>query len=592
MIESAGLGSGDRVLEIGTGSGYAAAVMAEIAGTVTTVERHGGLADAARARLAAEGYGTVAVHVGDGTLGWADSAPYDAILVAAGGPSVPQALKEQLAPGGRLVIPVGETGAAQGQSLLKVTRTGPNDWTQERISGVRFVPLIGAQGWTEEGRRAASAQGPGRSLPEMIADAAEPLPGFEDPAFGRMFDRWADRRVILLGEASHGTSEFYRTRAAITRHLITHRGYDIVAVEADWPDAAAVNRFVGHHARRQFEAPAFIRFPTWMWRNTVVEGFADWLRGHNDGVAPDRRAGFYGLDIYNLRDSIAAVLTYLDAHDPEAARIAREWYGCLTPWQKDPATYGRAVLSRGYETCEEKVIAQLRDLLEKRLELEGQDEASFLDAAQNARLVRSAERYYRVMYYGGAESWNLRDSHMFETLEHLLDARGPKSKAVVWAHNSHIGDARATEMGKVQGEHNIGQLCRERFGEDVALIGMGTHTGTVAAATDWGGDMEVKTVRPSCEDSYERLCHEAGQPRFLLDLAAAGPLGERLAEERLQRFIGVIYRPETELQSHYAETALSRQYDAWLWFDETTAVTPLAPDHRRAGAPDTWPFGT
>nr|WP_299656125.1 erythromycin esterase family protein [uncultured Jannaschia sp.] len=407
-----------------------------------------------------------------------------------------------------------------------------------------------------------------------------------------MFDRWADRRVILLGEASHGTSEFYRTRAAITRHLITHRGYDIVAVEADWPDAAAVNRFVGHHARRQFEAPAFIRFPTWMWRNTVVEGFADWLRGHNDGVAPDRRAGFYGLDIYNLRDSIAAVLTYLDAHDPEAARIAREWYGCLTPWQKDPATYGRAVLSRGYETCEEKVIAQLRDLLEKRLELEGQDEASFLDAAQNARLVRSAERYYRVMYYGGAESWNLRDSHMFETLEHLLDARGPKSKAVVWAHNSHIGDARATEMGKVQGEHNIGQLCRERFGEDVALIGMGTHTGTVAAATDWGGDMEVKTVRPSCEDSYERLCHEAGQPRFLLDLAAAGPLGERLAEERLQRFIGVIYRPETELQSHYAETALSRQYDAWLWFDETTAVTPLAPDHRRAGAPDTWPFGT
>ncbi|EAR51111.1 hypothetical fusion protein [Oceanicola granulosus HTCC2516] len=593
MIEAVEVRPGERVLEVGTGSGYAAAILAEIAGAVHSIERHAPLAGTARERLAAAGYGSVEVHVGDGTLGWAEAAPYDAILVAAGGPLVPEALKAQLAPGGRLVIPVGDVAAAEGQSLLKITRTGDDRWEQERIAGVRFVPLIGAQGWAEDGSRAASSHVPARSrsLPETIAEAAEPLPAFDDPAFGRLFDRWADRRVVLLGEASHGTDDFYRARAAVTRHLIAHHGFSIVAVEADWPDAAAVDRFVRHHAAREFEEPAFTRFPTWMWRNEAVADFADWLRGHNDGVPPARRAGFYGLDIYNMRGSIAAVLAYLDAHDPEAARIARERYGCLTPWQSDPATYGRAVLSRGYEDCEAEVIAQLRDLLEKRLDYETRDGQSFLDAAQNARLVRSAERYYRIMYYGGAESWNLRDSHMFETLEHLLEARGPEAKAVVWAHNSHIGDARATEMGAVRGEHNIGQLCRERFGDEAALVGMGTHTGTVAAATNWDGEMEVKRVRPSREDSYERLCHEAGQPRFLLDLAADGPLRTRLAEERLQRFIGVIYRPETELQSHYAQASLSRQYDGWLWIDETRAVTPLAPEHRHPGTPETWPFG-
>uniref|UniRef100_UPI0038991AB2 erythromycin esterase family protein n=1 Tax=Halovulum marinum TaxID=2662447 RepID=UPI0038991AB2 len=455
------------------------------------------------------------------------------------------------------------------------------------------MPLIGDQGWTEDGSRAASSHvaGRSRSLPEMIASTAEPLPRLDDPAFGRFFDRWADRRVVLLGEASHGTEEFYRARAAVTRHLVAQHGFTIVAVEADWPDAAAVNRFVGHHAKQEFEEPAFARFPTWMWRNTAVADFADWMRGHNDGVAPGRRAGFYGLDIYNMRGSIAAVLAYLDAHDPEAARIARERYGCLTPWQRDPATYGRAVLNRGYGNCEDEVVAQLRDLLEKRLDYEARDGHGFLDAAQNARLVRSAERYYRIMYYGGTESWNLRDSHMFETLEHLLEARGPEAKAVVWAHNSHIGDARATEMGAVRGEHNIGQVCRERFGIDAALIGMGTHAGTLAAATAWNGEMEVKRVRPSREDSYERLCHDAGQPRFLLDLAADEPLRRRLLEERLERFIGVIYRPETELRSHYAQACLPRQFDGWIWFDETRAVTPLAPERRQPGTPDTWPFG-
>ena len=594
MIEAAEVRPGDRVLEVGAGSGYAAAVMAEIAEHVHAIERHAPLGETGAERLRNASYDNVEVHVADGTLGWPEGAPYDAIVVAAGGPSVPRALKEQLKEGGRLVIPVGDAASFAGQTLLKVTRRGPERWDEERLSAVRFVPLVGAQGWTEDGRRPAEIRVPAknRTLPQMIADAAEPLPDFEDPDFGRVFDRYGDRRVVLLGEASHGTSEFYRARAAITRRLVERHGFDIVAVEADWPDAAAVDRYIGHRPLREEAEPAFRRFPTWMWRNTDVEAFTRWLRAHNDGVRdPARRVGFYGLDLYDLRASIAAVLDYLDEVDPQAAKIARERYACLTPWARDPATYGRAVLSQGYRDCEAKVMAQLRDLLRRQLDYEEKDGASFLDAAQNARLIRSAEQYYRAMYYGGAESWNLRDSHMFETLEYLLEARGADAKAVVWAHNSHIGDARATEMGALRGEHNIGQLCRQRWGDEAALIGFGTHAGTVAAATDWGGDMEVKSVRPSREDSYERLFHDAGEPRFLLDLGGDDEVRRRLEDERLERFIGVIYRPESELLSHYANATLPRQFDAWLWFDETRAVTPIGPGHRREGVPDTWPFG-
>ena len=592
MVEAAEIRPGNRVLEIGAGSGYAAAVMAQIAEKVISIERHAPLAETARDNLAKAGVSNVDIKVGDGTAGWPGAAPFDAILVAAGGPSVPASLKTQLREGGRMVIPVGDADTVQ--TLLRITRTGADSWDEEKLGAVRFVPLIGAEGWTEDGRRSASshvpAQNSGKTLPQMVAEVAEPLPDIESAEFGKVFDRYGDRRVVLLGEASHGTSEFYRARAAITRHLIEHHGFNIVAVEADWPDAAAINRYAQHHAGRESEEPPFTRFPTWMWRNTVVEGFSHWLRTYN-ATGAGNNVGFYGLDIYNMRGSIAAVLDYLDEVDPEAARIARERYGCLTPWQRDPATYGRAVLSQSYRDCEDEVVAQLRDLLERRLDYEAQDGASFLDAAQNARLVRSAERYYRIMYYGGAESWNLRDTHMFETLEHLLDAGGSDAKAVVWAHNSHIGDARATEMGKVRDELNIGQLCRERFGDGAALVGFGTHTGTVAAASDWGGEMEVKRVRPSHADSYERICHEAGVPRFLLDMRRDEALRRRLMDQKLERFIGVIYRPETELMSHYSDAVLPRQFDAWVWFDETSAVTPLGSEHRRDGVPDTYPFG-
>jgi erythromycin esterase-like protein len=532
----------------------------------------------------------------NGTKGWPDAAPYDAILVAAGGPEVPPALKQQLAVGSRLVIPVGED--VFDQRLLKITREGEADFDEEDLGGVRFVPLIGEQGWVEDGRQAASNHVPGgsrgRTLPEMIAEAAEPLPDLEDAAFGRLFDRFADRRVVLLGETSHGTSEFYLARAAITRHLIGEHGFTILAVEADWPDAATVDRYVRHRLAGGGAEPPFQRFPTWMWRNVEVAELIEWMRAHNEGmVEMERRAGFYGLDIYNMGGSIAAVLDYLDNVHPKAAAVARKRYGCLTPWQKDPATYGHAVLTAGYRKCEQAVIDQCQELLQRRLEYAAEDGESFLDAAQNARLVTSAERYYRIMYYGGAESWNLRDTHMFETLEHLLEARGPKSKAIVWAHNSHIGDARFTDMGVVREQLNIGQLCRERFGDEAALIGFGTHTGTVAAATDWGGDMEVKRVRPSHRDSYERLFHDGGVPRFLLDLGKGRheALCNRLLEPRLERFIGVIYRPDTELMSHYSDASLPQQFEAYVWFDETSAVTPFGPEHAKEGAPETYPFG-
>jgi protein-L-isoaspartate(D-aspartate) O-methyltransferase len=594
MIEAAEVEPGERVLEVGAGSGYAAAVMSRIADRVHAIERHPSLADAARRRFRELGYGNVDLRVGDGTRGWPEAAPFDAILVAAGGPRVPEALKEQLAVGGRLVVPVGEE--ERRQKLLKITRTSAAEYEEEDLGGVMFVPLVGEQGWAEDGRRSATSHVPGqsrgRTLPEMIADAAEPLPPIDDPAFGRLFDRFADRRVVLLGEASHGTSEFYRARAAITRRLIEEHGFAIVAVEADWPDAAAVDRHVRHRPAREGAEPPFQRFPTWMWRNTDVAALVDWMREHNGSMPePDRRAGFHGLDLYNMSGSIAAVLEYLDQVDPEAAAAARERYGCLTPWQKEPSTYGRAVLTSGYRKCEQAVIDQCRELRRRRLDYAAQDGEGFLDAAQNARLVASAERYYRIMYYGGAESWNLRDTHMFETLQHLLEARGPGSKAVVWAHNSHIGDARHTEMGIVREELNIGQLCRERFGDEAALVGFGTHTGTVAAASDWGGEMEVKRVRPSRPDSYERLCHDAGIPRFLLDLRRDEALRRCLLEPRLERFIGVVYRPDTELTSHYADASLPRQFDAFVWFDETSAVTPLGPEHARAGVPDTYPFG-
>ncbi|TWI05759.1 protein-L-isoaspartate(D-aspartate) O-methyltransferase [Luteimonas cucumeris] len=600
MAQAARIRAGDRVLEIGAGSGYAAAVIAAIGAQVFAIERHAELAELARDRFARLGYANIELRVGDGSVGWPEAAPFDVILAAAGGPSVPALLLRQLVTGGRLVMPVGDTQGSQ--RLLKLTATGQDNYESEDLGPVAFVPLIGKHGWsTSDARTPSPALDDGNdtddhdeaSILASIREAAVPLPEFDDPAFGRAFDDFAAARVILLGEASHGTSEFYLARAAITRRLIEAHGFNIVAVEADWPDAAAIDRHVRLKPARDDEAPAFQRFPTWMWRNAEVAGFVEWLRRHNSGRDPALRAGFYGLDLYSLNRSIRAVIDYLEGVDPEAARIARHRYGCLTPWAKAPAEYGHLALNAGYGMCERQVTDTLRALLERRLEYAAHDGESFLDAAQNARLVRNAEAYYRAMYYGTAESWNLRDTHMFETLQQLLAARGTDAKAVVWAHNSHIGDARHTEMGWTRGELNIGQLCREHFGEQAVSIGFGTHAGTVAAADDWDAPMQVMQVQPSLTGSYERLFHDAGHARCLCDLRAGrtGRLHERLARSRLERFIGVIYRPDSERLSHYAEAVLPRQFDALVWFDVTRAVDALPAPGRSGGVPDTWPFG-
>ncbi|SDV46860.1 erythromycin esterase family protein [Chitinasiproducens palmae] len=412
----------------------------------------------------------------------------------------------------------------------------------------------------------------------------------EDPAFGRLFDRFGASRVVLLGEASHGTAEFYRARAAITRHLIEAHGFSIVAVEADWPDAAAIERYVRDRAAVAAPSP-FQRFPFWMWRNREFADFVAALREINRSRPADARAAFYGLDLYSLSASMSAVVAYLDATDPGAAALARSRYACLTPWRRDPAVYGRAARHDGLGRCEAAVVAQLSDMLARRL-ADGTD-AALLDATQNARLVAAAERYYREMYRGSADSWNLRDTHMFETLCAVLDAHGPDSRAVVWAHNSHIGDARATRMGRDEGELNLGQLCRERFGEQAALVGFGTHTGEVAAASDWDGPLEIKRVLPARPDSQESRFHEAGLSRALLDLRTLAHPGLRLAlhAARLERFIGVIYRPETEYHSHYAEADLASQFYAYVWFDRTTAVTPVGMEPAHDGTLDLFPFG-
>jgi protein-L-isoaspartate(D-aspartate) O-methyltransferase len=652
MAEALEIQPGDKVLEIGAGSGYAAAVLSRLAREVWTVERHPSLAREARERMERLGYRNVYVLHGDGTLGWPEQAPYDAIVVAAGGPEIPPALLDQLAPGGRLVIPIGPD--LRTQNLVRVRRRQDGTVVREDLGGVRFVPLIGAQGWREEGggltapprapvadvgggpgepvtenpaagaeRRAAEAAGsvrpvsgeimgelavsgspaeivlrrprPARPVAEaaaMIGEDAEPFDDLETARLDALLDRIGDSRVVLLGEATHGTSEFYRFRARITRELILRKGFNLVAVEADWPDAAQIDRYVRDLGGPPAEEPTFSRFPTWMWRNREVRDFTHWLRDHNLGVRePGRRVSFHGLDVYSLYSSIGSVLRYLQEVDPEAARVARLRYGCLTPWEHDPALYGHAALTRRFPLCEAEVLTTLHEMLEKRLDYAARGGERFLDAVQNARIAANAERYYRAMYYGSAESWNLRDRHMFDTLLMLLSFRGPESRAVVWEHNSHIGNAGATEMG-ARGELNVGQLARDHFGDGAYLIGFGTDHGTVAAATDWDGEMEIKRVRPAHPDSYERLCHESGLPAFLLPLREPrrSTLREELEVPRLERAIGVIYRPETELLSHYFQAVLPWQFDEYAWFDETRAVTPLG-GQEVAGMPETYPFG-
>ena len=581
----------DRVLEVGAGSGYAAAVLAEIAADVYTIERHKILADTARSRLEQLGYGNIQVLFGDGTLGWPEHAPFDAIVVAAGGPDVPEHLKKQLAIGGRLVIPVGSS--LHTQKLLRVRRISENEYQEEDLGGVRFVPLIGAAGWEDEAAAKPATGRPEATLPELIYQSSEHFARIDHVNLDNLLERIGDSRLVLLGEASHGTAEFYEMRARITRELVENKGFNIIAVEADWPDAACIDHYIHDSSSDPLlESKPFSRFPTWMWANQSVLEFTHWLKAHNKKISsPEKQTGFYGLDLYSMFSSMEVVLNYLEEVDPETAEVARLRYGCLMPWANDPAMYAQVTITRQYRQCEKDVLDTLQNLLKKRVDYCRADGERFFNAEQNARLVANAERYYRTMYYAENNSWNQRDQHMFETLQSVLKYRGPTSKAVVWEHNSHIGDARATQMS-ARGEFNIGQLVRQEYGDNAYLIGFGTDHGTVAAASEWGGPMEVKQVQPSHIDSYERVCHETMTDNFLLPLRK--PLQEitrnKLLSERLERAIGVIYRPETELQSHYFYASLPRQFDEYIWFDETRAVEPLTRETIK-DMPDTFPFG-
>ena len=409
-----------------------------------------------------------------------------------------------------------------------------------------------------------------------------------------------DASLVLIGEATHGTHEFYRIRADLTRALIEHRGFTVVAVEADWPDAYRANRWVrmlGDDDTAEDALADFTRFPRWMWRNRDVVRFLRWLRAENADRPADARVGFYGLDLYSLHRSMARVIEYLDKVDPAAAERARHGYACFDVFGQDIQLYGYAASLNLERSCEDEVIQQLVELRRRAAEYAARDGRIAADeyfvAEQNARVVRNAETYYRAMFRGGAESWNVRDRHMMTTLEALRDHAGrggQPARAIVWAHNSHLGDARATSMADI-GELNLGQLARQRFGPSCVAIGMTTHDGEVTAAHEWDEPAALKTVRPSLAGSYERLFHDTGLPSFLLQLSTP-ELASALAGPRLERAIGVIYRPETERASHYFSARLPAQFEVLVHVDRTRALEPLEKWGRHEiDLPETYPTG-
>ena len=437
-----------------------------------------------------------------------------------------------------------------------------------------------------------------RNTVEAVRDAALWFPPTQD-GLAPLLDLIGDARIVLIGEATHGTDDFYRIRAKLTNALIRSKQFNLVAVEADWPDAYRVNNWVRLASEETGPAAAlddFVRFPRWMWRNTVVVDFIEWLRSYNSRRMASDRVGFYGLDLYSLHSSIDAVLKYLSKVDPEAAARARRRYSCFEAFGTDAAqSCGYAATLGLSRSCEDDVVAQLMEMRKAAHVYARRDgrvaEDEHFYAEQNARLVLNGERYYRTMFAGHVESWNLRDTHMIETLDSLLawtTERSGYARAVVWAHNSHLGDARATQMGEC-GELNLGQLSRQRHGGTVFVLGFTTHTGTVTAAREWDEPSERRRVRPSMPGSYERLFHETGLERFILPTAESR---EALADSRLERAIGVVYKPETERASHYFRARLGDQFDAVIHIDTSSALVPLERWSREnSDLPETYPTG-
>jgi len=441
------------------------------------------------------------------------------------------------------------------------------------------------------------------SLRDAVIGDAIPLRPNEMTDYDSLIDQIADARFVLIGEASHGTHEFYRERAQITKRLIAEKSFDAVAVEADFPDAYRINSYVrgvDNDPDAIDSLGGFKRFPAWMWRNADVLDFVGWLRSYNDDLKWDTaKVGFYGLDLYSLHTSMDTVLSYLEKIDPEAAKRAKERYSCFDHFGEDVQTYGYSAGLGLAKSCEDEVVSQLTEMTRHAADFAQRDGRAaadeFFSAEQNARLVKNAEQYYRMMYRSDVSSWNLRDRHMAETLvalERHLSKGGKPAKIVVWEHNSHLGDARATEMG-ARGELNVGQLARQRYGEDAVLIGFTTNHGTVTAASNWGDNAERKRVRPALADSVEEIFHQADLERFMLVLRGEGLSRTALTEPMLERAIGVIYRPETERHSHYFRTILPDQFDVVIHIDETRAVEPLerTSQWEKGEAPETFPMG-
>jgi len=418
------------------------------------------------------------------------------------------------------------------------------------------------------------------TLPELIYQSSEHFSNIDSANLDGLLERIGDSRLVLLGESSHGTEEFYEMRARITRELVEKKGFTVIAAEADWPDASLIDHFISRSNKQPvISYQPFGGFPSWMWKNQSIETFLGWLKEYNQQFySPVHAIRFYGLDIYNLFGSIEAVLNYLQDVDPAMAEVAYGHYGCLMPWANDPSSYSQFMEFRRHRGCKAQARIVLNALRKGQAYYQQIDKDRYFDAEQNAHLVINSEHYFRTKYQGVENSWNLRDESMFQTLLRILDYHGQASKIVVWAHNSHVGDARATQM-RANGELNLGQRVRETFGNSAYLIGFGTNKGTVAAASTWGGPMEIMDVPPARNDSYENVFHSVKTKNFMLPLRQPilRVLREKLWPIRLQRGIGTTYDPdpETEYRKHYFFTSLLHQFDEYIWFDETQAIQPL-----------------
>ena len=564
MLEKLKIEEGEKILVIGVDSIYILAALSKIYKEVYMVETFDRYYEWAKKVLGAIGINNVHIKIDDPKLGWKDKGQFDTILIATEFEDVPLSLKEQLKIGGKLLAPIGPDWAHSIFEIFK--KISETHFTEEKLRDNFFIPnpkLLPEIGLEEY---------PENEIIDQIKVKAVPFESINKYPIDELLERIGDAQVVLMGEASHGTSEFYLARQEITKALIEKKGFKFVAAEADWSDAEQINSYV-RHLHSEIDWMPFSRFPQWMWKNKEVLDFVEWLKKYNSNQ--HKKVGFYGLDLYGLENSINLVIDYLEKKDSNLAHLAKSRYACITPYMSDPAIYGKLVLSQQMESCEHDILQMLVELLKNKHRLNHSPE--YFYAYQNANVVVDAEQYYKAMYYGSAESWNLRDFHMFHTLKSLIAFSGKDAKAIVWAHNSHIGNALATEMYS-RGEINIGHLCKEHFGEKSYHIGFGTHTGTVAAAHNWGDKMEIMNVRESLNHSYENLCHKTDIKSFTLPLRekdSGKKLRELLNTPKLERAIGVMYRPKTERMSHYFHAVLPSQFDEYIWFETTKAVTPL-----------------